>query len=60
SIVHDLSLAKKYGNKAMLLNEGKIVRMGNTSSVFSREALKDVYDMDVYGWMNDLAEVWQD
>ncbi|NLY82732.1 MAG: ABC transporter ATP-binding protein, partial [Clostridiales bacterium] len=42
SIVHDLSLAKKYGNKAMLLNEGKIVRMGNTSSVFSREALKDV------------------
>lgn len=60
SIVHDLSLAKKYGNKAMLLNQGKIIRMGDTASVFCREALKDVYDMDVYRWMNDLAEVWLD
>ncbi|MBK5253897.1 MAG: ABC transporter ATP-binding protein [Peptostreptococcaceae bacterium] len=60
SIVHDLSLAKKYGNKAMLLNHGEIVRTGDVSDVFSKEDLKKVYNMDVYGWMNDLAEVWKD
>ncbi len=59
SVVHDLSLAKKYGTHAVLLHRGKCCAQGETQQVLSPQALQQVYDMDVYQWMSDLLKQWQ-
>ena len=59
SVVHDLSLAKAYGTHALLLHNGRLVADGSTDEVLTRENLKSVYDMDVYGWMADMLSQWQ-
>ena len=58
SIMHDLSVARRYGTQAMLLNRGKLVAIGAVDEVLSPERLKSVYEMDVYEWMRDLLSAW--
>ena len=58
SVVHDLSLAKKYGTHAVLMNRGRCAAQGKTAEVMTRERLEAVYGMDVYGWMRDLLGQW--
>ena len=58
SVVHDLSLAKKYGTHAVLMNCGRCAAQGKTAEVMTRERLEAVYGMDVYGWMRDLLGQW--
>ena len=58
SVVHDLSLAKKYGTHGVLLHHGKCVAMGELDKVFTPETLNPVYDMDVYAWMNSMLSQW--
>lgn len=59
SVVHDLSLAKKYGTHAVLMNHGRTVAQGQLDQVFTAERLQRVYDMDVYAWMNEMLEQWK-
>ena len=58
SVVHDLSLAKKYGTHAVLMDRGRYAAQGKTDEVMTRERLEAVYGMDVYGWMRDLLGQW--
>ena len=58
SVVHDLSLARAFGTKALLLDRGRAVACGETASVLSSENLDRVYDMDVSAWMRLLLEQW--
>ena len=58
SVVHDLSLAKKYGTHAVLMDRGRCAAQGKTAEVMTRERLEAVYGMDVYGWMRDLLGQW--
>lgn len=58
SVVHDLSLAKKYGTHAVLMDRGRCAAQGKTTEVMTRERLEAVYGMDVYGWMRDLLGQW--
>ena len=60
SVVHDLSLAKLYGNNAILMDKGKAISQGNINHVFTRDNLKKVYGMDVYSWMNNMLSSWHD
>ena len=60
SVVHDLSIARRYGTHAVLMNEGRAVAQGPIEAVFTPENLQKVYSMDVYGWMNDLYALWQE
>jgi len=60
SVVHDLSLAKAYGTHALLLDKGRRVAYGPCSGVLTRENLKTVYNMDVYGWMQNMLSQWKD
>lgn len=60
SVVHDLSLAKAFGTKAILLNQGEVFSAGEVSNVLSKENLEKVYEMDVYGWMNDMLSLWNE
>lgn len=59
SVVHDLSLARRYGTHALLMHHGQAVAQGSSSSVFTSENLNAVYDMDVQSWMRGLMEVWE-
>lgn len=60
SVVHDLSLARAYGTRAILLDHGKIVSFGAIKEVLTRENLEDVYSMDVYAWMREMLSQWED
>lgn len=59
SVVHDLSLAKKYGTHGLLLHHGRCVAQGRLEEVLTPQKLDPVYSMDVYGWMNDMLSQWK-
>ena len=58
SVVHDLSLARKYGTHALLMHHGEAVARGTAEDVLTPENLRRVYDMDVYGWMREMLAQW--
>ena len=59
SVVHDLSLARKYGTHALLTHHGKTVAHGKTADALTAENLRSVYEMDVHKWMRDLLGQWE-
>ncbi|MBP5275090.1 MAG: ABC transporter ATP-binding protein, partial [Abditibacteriota bacterium] len=59
SVVHDLSLARLYGTKALLLHKGRMVAKGDAREVLSPAYLDEVYEMDVRGWFRTLGEQWK-
>ena len=59
SVVHDLSLAKKYGTHAVLMHRGQCAAQGRIDEVMTRGRLESVYGMDVYGWMRDMLGQWR-
>jgi len=59
SVVHDLSLAKKYGTHAVLMDGGKCIAQGKLDDVLTPEHLSDVYKMNVYGWMQEMLAQWK-
>ena len=59
TVMHDLSLARKYGSHALLLDRGQCAGKGKASGVLTPEALRQVYGMDVYGWMRELLDTWK-
>ena len=60
SVVHDLSLARRYGTHAVLMDRGKCVARGETGGVLTPEHLRQVYAMDVYAWMREMLSQWQE
>ncbi len=58
SVVHDLSLARRYGTHAVLIHQGKCVSQGTIRQVLTPQHLRSVYDMDVYQWMHEMLEQW--
>lgn len=59
SVVHDLSLARRYGTHAVLMNQGSCAAQGAIDETLTPENLRSVYGMDVHAWMRDLLEQWQ-
>ncbi len=60
SVVHDLSLARTYGTRALLLDRGQVVADGPMADVFSDEVLNRVYHMDVRDWMVRMLAQWKE
>ncbi len=60
TVMHDLSAARAFGTRVLLLNGGRCVSQGGVEEVLSREHLKEVYGMDVHAWMRDLLSRWQE
>ena len=60
SVVHDLSLARAYGSRALLLDGGRTLSYGAAEDVFSPEHLDRAYHMDVSAWMRGLLLHWQE
>ncbi len=59
SVVHDLSLAKFYGTKALLMKEGKCIACGECGDTLNDENLKEAYGMDVGTYIRKLLETWK-
>ena len=59
SVVHDLSLARRFGTHAMLMDQGKCVCRGPIGDVMTADNLRAVYGMDVHAWMRDMLSPWQ-
>ena len=60
SVVHDLSLAGKYGTHAILMDHGESVSQGIIGEVMTAENLRRVYGMDVYAWMREMLSQWKE
>ena len=59
TVMHDLSLARKYGTHALLMDRGQCAGKGKASEVLTPEALESVYGMDVCGWLCELLKGWE-
>lgn len=59
SVVHDLSLAMRYGSHAVLMDHGRSISRGTISEVMTPENLQRVYGMNVYAWMQEMLSQWQ-
>jgi iron complex transport system ATP-binding protein len=60
SVVHDLSLARAYGDEVLLLHKGKAVACGPAEATLSPANLESVYQMDVVAWMRRMLGQWDD
>ena len=59
SVVHDLSLAKAFGTRALLMDKGRAVARGGPHEVLTGSCLDGVYRMDVAAWMRTLLGQWE-
>ena len=60
AVVHDLSLALRYGTDCLLLDHGEQRGLGPCREVLTRERLREVWGMDVTGWMRELYAAWNE
>ncbi len=60
SVVHDLSLARRYGSHAILMDHGRSVAEGRIREVMTPEHLQQVYGMDVCAWMREMLSQWEE
>ena len=58
SVVHDLSLARRYGTHAVLMDGGRCIARGTMEETLTPGNLARVYGMDVGGWMRELLGQW--
>lgn len=59
SVVHDLSLARAYGSRVLLMDRGKTVALGGVEEVLTSANLDPVYRMDVRAWMRQMLAQWE-
>ena len=59
AVLHDLNLVQLYGNKVILLNDGKKHAYGTLKDVLINNALEEVYKIDIKKWMTEVLAKWQ-
>ena len=59
TVVHDLSLARAFGDSAMLLHQGRVLSQGKAEAVFQDQRLDGAYGMNVAEWMTSLLKLWE-
>ena len=59
TVLHDLSAARRFATRALVLGEGRPLAYGETKKALSDEILRTAWNMDVAGWMREMGSVWQ-
>ena len=59
SVMHDLTMARAYGDEALLLSKGHTAAYGSVREVLSRKTLAKVYHTDVIGWQKEMMEYFE-
>lgn len=57
-VFHDLNLVQMFGNKVLLLSNGKIKDYGAPGEVLSNGTLEEVYNIDIRSWMTKVLTKW--
>ena len=58
-VFHDINLALRLSRKAVFMNEGRILGAGDFRDIADKDFLKDVYGMDIFGFMRESLSFWQ-
>ena len=56
-VSHDLNLASMYGDRLLLLKEGRVVKTGNPQEVLNKSLLEESYGCKIYIDENPLGQV---
>jgi iron complex transport system ATP-binding protein len=59
AVLHDLNLARQFGDAALLMCGGGIAAYGPVEQTLTGETLKGVYGFDVHRFMTDSLEKWR-
>ncbi len=59
SVAHDLSLARRWGSRGLLLHQGRMVASGDIHQVLATDNLRAAYHMDVPAYMREMLLAWQ-
>ncbi|WP_195251026.1 ABC transporter ATP-binding protein [Romboutsia sp. 1001713B170207_170306_H8] len=59
-VLHDLNLVHNFADSVILLNQGRVISSGKPVEVLNNDIIKDVYDIDIKGFMLDTLEKWKD
>jgi iron complex transport system ATP-binding protein len=60
AVLHDLNLARRFGDRAALMDHGRIVSCGPSGQVLNGDTLQEVYGIDIRGFMLESLERWKD
>jgi iron complex transport system ATP-binding protein len=59
AVLHDLNLARRFGDRAVLMNEGRIASCGPSGQALDGEILRKVYGIDIKKFMLESLERWK-
>ena len=59
AVLHDLNLVQAFGEKVVMMNNGEIISSGTPKEVLSESNLKEVYGVDIKGFMLEVLEKWK-
>ncbi|MDR2052676.1 MAG: ABC transporter ATP-binding protein [Treponema sp.] len=59
AVLHDLNLARGFCRQAVLMSDGKAAACGVPEELFAGGALKEVYGMDIRGFMLESLKKWE-
>ena len=54
-VMHDILLARRLSDQAILLKQGGIIAAGANDDIYTRETLQEAYDADVLGLLEGLV-----
>jgi iron complex transport system ATP-binding protein len=60
AVLHDLNLARRFGHSAALMHNGVLVSSGKPEAVLNGTILKEIYGIDIKGFMIESLERWRD
>ena len=58
-VMHDINLAMRLSDNILVLKNGEIVAQGKTGDVVTASLLKEVYGIDVAGYMRESLKRWE-
>ena len=59
SVFHDLNLARHFGDKAIVMNNGAIAASGTIEETLNNETLQAVYGIDIRSFMLESLKKWK-
>ena len=59
AVLHDLNLVQSFGERVLMLKEGKVVNVGVTREVLNSKDLEEVYGIDIKEFMVTTLEKWK-
>jgi iron complex transport system ATP-binding protein len=58
-VLHDINLAMRLADRVMLMREGEVYAIGAANDVVTSDALREVFNADVAGYMLESLRRWE-